>query len=83
MFRNIRKSNLPTGSGQAPILSPKQIRASEITHWLKEYNLGQLHYFAGHKYVSSIERYQLNHLDNLQKKLEKFHPPEQIEGANL
>jgi len=74
MFRNIRKSNLPTGSGQAPILSPKQIRASVITHWLKEYNLRQVQYFAGHKYVSSTERYQLNHLDNLQKKLEKFHP---------
>ncbi len=67
MFRNIRKSN-------PDILSPKQIRASVITYWLKEYNLRQVQYFAGHKYVSSTERYQLNHLDNLQKKLEKFHP---------
>lgn len=67
MFRNIKKEN-------PDILSPKQIRASVITHWLKEYNLRQVQYFAGHKYVSSTERYQLNHLDNLQKKLEKFHP---------
>ena len=76
MFRNVRKEN-------PDILSPKQIRASVITHWLKEYNLRQVQYFAGHKYVSSTERYQLNHLDNLQKKLEKFHPLEQIGGHNL
>ncbi len=29
---------------------------------------------AGHKYVSSTERYQLNNLDKLQSKLEKHHP---------
>ena len=29
---------------------------------------------AGHKYVSSTERYQLNNLDSLQKALEKYHP---------
>lgn len=28
----------------------------------------------GHKYVSSMERYQLNNLDPLQSKLEKYHP---------
>jgi site-specific recombinase XerD len=55
-------------------MSVKQIQASVITYWLKEYNLRQVQYFAGHKYVSSAERYQLNHLDNLQKRLEKLHP---------
>jgi integrase/recombinase XerD len=29
---------------------------------------------AGHKYVSSTERYQLSNLDNLQSKLDKYHP---------
>jgi len=67
MFRNIRKTN-------PEILHPKQIRASVITYWLKDYNLRQVQYFAGHKYVSSTERYQLNHLDNLQRKIEKYHP---------
>ncbi len=56
------------------LLHPKQIRASVITHWLKSYNLRQVQYMAGHKHVSSTERYQLNNLDNLQSKLEKFHP---------
>lgn len=67
MFRRIRKSN-------PEILHPKQIRASVITHWLKSYNLREVQYFAGHKHVYSTERYQLNQLDNLQKRLEKLHP---------
>jgi integrase/recombinase XerD len=29
---------------------------------------------AGHKYVSSTERYQLDNLEKLQDKLEKYHP---------
>ncbi len=67
MFKAIQKIN-------HEILHPKQIRASVITYWLKNHNLRQVQYFAGHKYVSSTERYQLNNLDNLQSKLEKFHP---------
>jgi len=67
LFRTIRKNH-------PEILNPKQIRISVITYWLKTYNLRQVQYFAGHKYVSSTERYQLNNLDNLQSKLEKFHP---------
>jgi integrase/recombinase XerD len=67
MFRNIRKIN-------PEILHPKQIRASVIVYWLKQFNLRQVQYFAGHKYVSSTERYQMNNLENLQSKLEKFHP---------
>jgi len=29
---------------------------------------------AGHKHLSSTERYQLSNLDNLQEKIEKLHP---------
>ncbi len=67
MFKAIQKLN-------PEILHPKQIRASVITYWLKNYNLRQVQYMAGHKYVSSTERYQLNNLDSLQSKLEKLHP---------
>jgi len=56
------------------ILHAKQIRASVIVNWLKTNNLRQVQYMAGHKYVSSTERYQLDNLENLQKKLEKHHP---------
>lgn len=71
MFRKIRKTN-------PDILHPKQIRASVISHWLKSYNLREVQYFAGHKHVYSTERYQLNQLDNLQKRLEKLHPLNKI-----
>jgi integrase/recombinase XerD len=67
MFKAIQKLN-------PEILHPKQIRASVITHWLKNHNLRQVQYMSGHKYVSSTERYQLNNLDELQSKLEKYHP---------
>jgi integrase/recombinase XerD len=67
LFQSIRKTN-------PEIRSAKQIRASVITYWLKSYNLRQVQYFAGHKYVSSTERYQTNNLDKLQDRLEKLHP---------
>jgi integrase/recombinase XerD len=56
------------------ITSAEQIRKSVIVNWLKRYNLRQVQYMAGHKYVSSTERYQSNNLENLQSKLEKYHP---------
>jgi integrase/recombinase XerD len=67
LFRSIQKIN-------PEIRNAKQIRASVITYWLKNYNLMEVQYMAGHKYVSSTERYQLNNLDKLQSKLEKHHP---------
>lgn len=67
MFKAIQKQN-------PEILHAKQIRASVITYWLKNYNLRQVQYMAGHKYVSSTERYQLNNLDSLQEKIEQCHP---------
>lgn len=51
-----------------------QIRTSVITHWLKQYNLRQVQYMAGHKYVSSTEAYQINDLEQLSEELEKYHP---------
>lgn len=67
MFRGIRKEH-------PNIRNPKQIRASVITYWLKNHNLRQVQYMAGHKYVSSTERYKLNNLDTLKSKLEMHHP---------
>lgn len=56
------------------IQNVKQIRASVISYWLKNYNLREVQYMAGHKYVSSTERYQLGNIDQLQDKIEKLHP---------
>ena len=51
-----------------------QIRTSVITHWLKLYNLREVQYMAGHKYVSSTESYLVNDLEDLQEDINKFHP---------
>lgn len=56
------------------VVNPKQIRSSVIVQWLRQYNLRQVQYMAGHKYVSSTERYQLNHIDDLQNAIKEYHP---------
>jgi len=60
------------------VMSAQQIRQSVIVHWLKDHNLREVQYMAGHRWVSSTERYQLGNLDNLQSKIEKFHPLNRI-----
>jgi len=52
----------------------KQVRTSVITHWLKQYNLRQVQYMAGHRYVSSTESYLANQMEDLQADIEQFHP---------
>jgi len=51
-----------------------QIRASVIASWLKVHPLRQVQYWAGHKYVSSTERYLLGGLESLKQSVEQFHP---------
>ena len=52
----------------------QQIRQSVIAHWLKSQDVRQVQYLAGHKWVSSTERYQQTDLEDLQNKLDKYHP---------
>jgi integrase/recombinase XerD len=56
------------------IINANQIRGSVITFWLQRYNLRQVQYMAGHKYVSSTERYQVLSSDDWQSELQKHHP---------
>jgi len=51
-----------------------QVRQSVITEWLKEKNLRTVQYMAGHRYISSTERYQTNNLEDLKDALSKHHP---------
>ncbi len=45
-----------------------------ITQWLKQHHLRQVQYMAGHKYLSSTQRYQVSNLDELQNEVEQHHP---------
>jgi site-specific recombinase XerD len=52
----------------------QQVRTSVITHWLKQYNLRQVQYMAGHRYISSTESYLANQVEELQNDIDNFHP---------
>lgn len=68
-------SNLLTHLKKAhPELGLHRIRASVYAHWLENNDLRKVQYLAGHRYVSSTERYELNYLEALQEELEQFHP---------
>ena len=67
LFRAIKKHN-------PRIQTAKQIRASVICEWLKNQGVRQVQYQAGHKYVSSTERYQIYNPKELKIALKKHHP---------
>ncbi|MFA6925250.1 MAG: tyrosine-type recombinase/integrase, partial [Bacteroidales bacterium] len=50
------------------------IRASVIMYWLKHNKIRQVQYMAGHKHISSTEKYREEDLEGLQKQLNKYHP---------
>jgi integrase/recombinase XerD len=51
-----------------------QIRASVIAEWTRRYDVRIVQHMSGHKYVSSTERYQATHLEDLKEQLRKHHP---------
>lgn len=67
MIRQLRRLN-------PRVINAAQFRSSVIAHWLKANNLRQVQYMAGHKYVSSTQRYQLTTLDDLKSDLQQHHP---------
>jgi len=56
------------------VLNAKQIRTSVIVKWLKMYNLRQVQYLAGHKYISSTESYLQNEIEGLKEEVQQYHP---------
>ncbi|PKV52450.1 integrase/recombinase XerD [Aquimarina sp. MAR_2010_214] len=51
-----------------------QIRSSVIVNWFAKNNLRQVQYMAGHRYISSTERYLQDDLENLHEIINNFHP---------
>lgn len=56
------------------IIDSRQIRTSVIMNWLKQYNIRQVQYMAGHKSIRSTEAYRNQDLTDLTRQLELFHP---------
>jgi len=51
-----------------------QLRSSVIMNWLKQQNIRQVQYMAGHRHISSTEKYKQEDLQDLQLQLNLFHP---------
>lgn len=56
------------------VQNAKQIRASVITKWVKQYNLRKAQYLAGHRYISSTESYPQNDIEGLKEEVQQYHP---------
>jgi len=67
-----QQKKMPEGATR--FINFKQVRASVITKWLKQYNLREVQYMAGHRYISSTEKYLINNTEDLQTAIDKFHP---------
>ena len=55
------------------------IRGSVITHWQKQEGIMEAMVKAGHRYISSTQRYQTNKYEELQDQLKSKHPLESLE----
>lgn len=51
-----------------------QVRTSIITNWLKVYGLRKTQILAGHRYISSTEKYRVNNMQQLSDDINKLHP---------
>ena len=52
----------------------KQLRQSRIALWTLQYDIRKVQYLAGHKYISSTERYAKVYQEDLKEKVHKYHP---------
>jgi len=67
LMQQIRKQN-------NKVENADQLRASVIVKWLKQYNLREVQYLAGHRYISSTEAYRQNEMEGLTEEVNRFHP---------
>lgn len=51
-----------------------QVRSSAISQWIKEKNIREVQYMAGHKSIYSTQRYVRANLDELKEQLRNYHP---------
>jgi integrase/recombinase XerD len=67
LMEDLRKIDPQVKNGQ-------QIRKSVIVNWLKEKDIRQVQYLAGHSSISSTERYKAANLEELEEALKVHHP---------
>jgi integrase/recombinase XerD len=67
ILRNLKKIN-------HKVTNVNHLRASVIVNWLGQFNIRKVQYLAGHKYISSTEKYKQNNLESLHEAVNEFHP---------
>ena len=70
----VRKVRSQAGKQGIKVKNLQQPRQTRLTEWVKEHGLRKAQYMAGFKSISGIERYKTQHLEDLQKQLENYHP---------
>ena len=50
-----------------------QFRISRIALWMKQYNIREVQYFSGYKFLSSLEKYNQSDLESLKEAVNKYH----------
>lgn len=65
-----KKLNKLTGRS----ISIQLFRSSRIVLWLEKENIRQVQYYAGVRYISSIEKYRMQQTEDLRGELVKYHP---------
>jgi integrase/recombinase XerD len=56
------------------VTTASQIRASVVAQWTRIHDVRIVQYMSGHKYVSTTERYQATHLEDLKEQMRIYHP---------
>lgn len=56
------------------VTTASQVRASVVAQWTKVHDVRLVQYMSGHKYVSTTERYQATHLEDLKEQMRIYHP---------
>lgn len=73
--RNIITQLMEEVKGLNPaVTNALHIRSSVILNWLKTYSKREVQYKAGHRHISSTEKYAMQELDGLEDQLTKHHP---------
>lgn len=67
LMRELKKQN-------SKIQNAQQLRTSVIVKWLKLYNLREVQYRAGHRFISSTEAFLVNETEGLQEEVNQYHP---------
>ena len=67
LMRELKKQN-------SNIKNVQQLRTSVIVKWLKQHNLRETQYKAGHRFISSTEHFLVNETEGLQEEVNQYHP---------